>query len=180
MIAGLKVRDIDPKAATIAIHRRGDDPDDPRIAPPRAKTSARAFPCDTTLIHDLEDYVLHVRRNQLGAMRHPFLFVAHRGAASGAPLSVRQIGKIFEALSSVLGFHVHAHLLRHAKNDRCSEMQDTRPNVLVEAWEKGIDDAEAMRKKSRRRGELKAAKGHWELHYLSRRPVVMATCPRQE
>ena len=41
--------------------------------------------------------------------------------------SRRFYGKIFEALSAVLDFDVHAHLLRHTWNDRFSEMQDARP-----------------------------------------------------
>lgn len=137
-IAGVKIRDIDPKASTIAIHCRGDDPDDSRAAPPRAKTAAREVPIEPTLIRDLSNYVLDIRRVEPAAKHHPFLFVAHRGAKPGAPLSTRQIGKIFEVLSETLGFDVHAHLLRYTWNDRFSELQDAQKAPRAEAHEERV------------------------------------------
>jgi integrase len=137
-VAGLKIRDIDPKAATISIHRRGHDPDDPRPNPPRAKTLSRAVPCDPVLIRDLSAYIVDVRRCETRSKSHPFVFVSHRGTGPGAPLSDRQIGKVFEVLSGVLGFDLHAHLLRHTWNDRFSEMQDARPDPKNEAAEERV------------------------------------------
>lgn len=137
-LAGLKVRDIDPKVAIISVHRRGGDPEDARTDPPRAKTGARSVPCDPALVHQLERYILDVRRRETAARKHPFLFVSHWVSAVGAPLSTRQIGKIFETLSGILGLEVHAHLLRHTWNDRFSEIQDARPGPRVEATEERV------------------------------------------
>ncbi|MCB2527402.1 hypothetical protein KQ738_18295, partial [Listeria monocytogenes] len=40
---------------------------------------------------------------------------------AGLPLSLKAINAIFQKLSSVLGFHVHPHILRHKWNEIIDE-----------------------------------------------------------
>ena len=123
-LAGLKIRDIDFRQLTISIHRRPQDPKDPRRQRPHIKTNARTVPMKLELSDILFHYITVWRRAGAGARRHDYLFVAHGGTNPGAPLSPRSIGKIFDSLQRVLGFDLHPHLLRHTWNDRFSDEID--------------------------------------------------------
>ena len=123
-LAGLKLRDIDFRQLTISIHRRPPDPKDPRRQRPHTKSNARKVPMKLELSDILFHYITEWRRAEAGARKHDYLFVAHGGTNSGAPLSPRSIGKIFDSLQPVLGFDLHPHLLRHTWNDRFSDEID--------------------------------------------------------
>ena len=125
-IAGLKIADIDFRKLTIAIHRRPPDPRDPRREKPRTKTNARSVPMRPELADILFDYISVWRRAGPGARMHGYLFVSHGGTRPGAPLSPRSLGKIFDALQRMLGFDLHAHMLRHTWNDRFSAAVDRK------------------------------------------------------
>lgn len=125
-IAGLQIRDIDFRKLTIAIHRRPPDPRDPRREKPRTKTKARLVPMRPELADILFDYISVWRRAEPGARMHGYLFVSHGGTRPGAPLSPRSLGKIFDALQRMLGFDLHAHMLRHTWNDRFSAAVDRK------------------------------------------------------
>ena len=123
-LAGLKIPDIDFRQLTISIHRRPPDSQDPRRDRPRTKTNARLVPIRPALADILFDYISVWRRAEPGARMHGYLLVSHGGTRPGAPLSPRSLGKIFDALQPVLGFHLHPHMLRHTWNDRFSAAID--------------------------------------------------------
>ena len=125
-ITGLKIADIDFRKLTIAIHRRPPDPRDPRREKPRTKTNARSVPIRPELADILFDYISVWRRAEPGARMHGYVFVSHGGTRPGAPLSPRSLGKIFDALQRMLGFDLHAHMLRHTWNDRFSAAVDRK------------------------------------------------------
>ena len=63
----MQVNDIDWQAQTITIHRRPDNPHDPRMHQPRTKTLARKLPLSDNLIERLNRYVRGARRRTKGA-----------------------------------------------------------------------------------------------------------------
>ena len=129
-LLGIQVTDIDWQERTIAIHRRPDDPHDPRMHQPRTKTLARTVPLSDKLIERLHGYVMKARRNTRGSNGHRYLLVAHRkDATEGQPLSISGLNKTFEALRGCdpLLSGLHPHALRHDWNRRFSEAMDGKP-----------------------------------------------------
>lgn len=117
----LKIKDIDFSStpATITIHRRHNDPEDPRRRQPVAKTRARLLEVSDDLAALLRCWILlhrSDRRRYPQARKHPFLAVNR----FGAPLSLRGYERIFAALRKRhSALHALAsHLLRHDWNDR--------------------------------------------------------------
>ncbi|HEV7338580.1 MAG TPA: site-specific integrase [Bosea sp. (in: a-proteobacteria)] len=131
-LLALKARDLrladDP--ATVTIHRRHNDPEDPRKPQPVAKTRARVLELDVELRDTLTDWIVKHRANRNrfpAARKHPFVFVNHRGE----PLSDRGLRKVYERLracspelSGLIG-----HVLRHDWNDRWVEL------AAAEGWD---------------------------------------------
>ena len=123
---GVRVNDIAIRAREITIHRRADDPEDPRAYPPQTKTLARVLPCSDALLLETQAYILNYRRSQGRAREHQFLFVASR---TGRPLSLSAVAKMFRALRECcpcLPPDLSAHLLRHTWNDVFSKKMEDR------------------------------------------------------
>jgi integrase len=123
---GVRIDDIDFRKQEVTIRRRADDPNDPRRRQPNAKTRDRRLPLGPELVQLTEDYVMQHRKNEPGARRSSFLFVADR---TGRPLSISGMTKVYEALrvrhpDLVADFSWH--VLRHTWNDRFSETMDAR------------------------------------------------------
>lgn len=117
-LLALKVQDFDLQANEVVIARRHDDPDDPRLNQPVAKTLDRRLPLSPTLSKAVYEYVLHDRGKLRRAKRHDFLIVTHqRGPQEGLPMSIKGLEKIFA-------------LLRHAE----PKLRDLTPHVLRHTW----------------------------------------------
>lgn len=123
-LLAVKVSDIDFRKREVVIPRRADDPDDPRLFQPRAKTRDRILPLSKELSQLTYDYVMTARRAIHGARRHEFLFVADK---TGAPLSLGALNKSFKTLRTQcpsLPKELSPHVLRHSWNDAFSEAMD--------------------------------------------------------
>ncbi|MCO1962544.1 site-specific integrase, partial [Pseudomonas aeruginosa] len=90
---GVRVSDIVAYRKEVTIHRRADDPDDPRQYQPQTKTRARILPLGETLLSDTQAYILSYRSVLPCSKKHPYLFVASR---TGQPMSQSAIGRLFK------------------------------------------------------------------------------------
>ena len=123
---GVRVSDVAVRTKGITIHRRADDPDDPRAYPPQTKTLARRLICSDALALETQAYILDHRRKQGIARQHLFLFVASR---TGRPMSLSAVGKMFRVLRREcpgLPAGLSAHLLRHTWNDAFSKQAESK------------------------------------------------------
>jgi len=121
-LLGIKVSDLDFKANQVFIARRADDPGDPRISQPNAKTRERVLPLSADLVARTKNYIIQERRKFASARKHEFLFVSN----GGRPLSLRGLNRVFETLSNDRPqiVKVYPHLLRHTANYNFSEIAD--------------------------------------------------------
>ena len=129
-LLGIQVPDIDWQEQRLNIHRRADDPEDPRMLQPRTKTLARGVPLFADLIERIDRYVRGARRQTKGANSHRYLLVVHRkGPHEGEPLSVPGLTKVFAVFRRCdpLLAGVHPHALRHTWNLKFSRALDGRP-----------------------------------------------------
>jgi integrase len=121
-ICKLKISDLrDDTNPRILITRTPSDPSDPRKRAPSAKTRAHASGISRQLMKQIKLYIETERAKYVESERHDFLLVSHKGSTEGQPLSKRSIGTIINGLSSVIGEHIHPHLLRHKWNEIFSE-----------------------------------------------------------
>lgn len=129
-LLGIQVADIDWQEQALSVHRRPDEPDDPRGRQPRTKTLARKLPLFPQLLGALDRYVRGPRRQTKRANAHRYLLVTHhKGKYEGAPLSEQGLAKVFKVLQGcdpVLA-QVHPHALRHDWNLRFSQAMDELP-----------------------------------------------------
>lgn len=121
-LLGVRITDVDFRANEVFIARRADDPNDPRVHQPNAKTTDRLLPISDDLAQRTRKYILEERRRFSKARRHAFLYVAN----GGAPLSLRGLNKIFEVLCIK---HpelpdIFPHLFRHTNNYNFSKLAD--------------------------------------------------------
>ena len=140
-LLGIRIRDISIPDRTIAIHRRPDEPADPRMFQPNTKTLARILPLVTDLTDRLLEYIKGIRNDVNQARRHDILLVAHgHGPNQGKPITTSGLGKIFHTIrkrakSELLNLHPHA--LRHTWNWKFSQAidqlpKDQRPSPALE------------------------------------------------
>ncbi|MGV1904802.1 site-specific integrase [uncultured Agrobacterium sp.] len=126
-LLGIKVADCQlGSKGMITIHRRPDDPADPRREKPATKTKARILALSPRLAEILYEYIVHHRARIPNARRHPFLVVS---TDSGKPMSLSNVNKIMEALRDrVPGLpeKLGPHRLRHTWNDAFSEDMDEK------------------------------------------------------
>jgi integrase len=122
----IKISDLNLRGShgEVTIHRRHDDPEDPRVRQPQVKTLPRILDMNDGCRDALEDWLFE-HRSDLSryskAKRSPYLFVSERGE----PLSIRSAKHIFEILRSRtpgLGATFSAHVLRHDWNERWIEL----------------------------------------------------------
>lgn len=121
---GVRVSDIVVYQKEVTIHRRADDPDDPRRQQPQTKTRARVLPLSDSLLAETQAYILNHRSALPGAKKHSFLFVASR---TGQPLTIAAVGKLFQELRKKcpsLPEGLSAHVLRHTFNDAFSKYME--------------------------------------------------------
>ncbi|MBB4053680.1 integrase [Devosia subaequoris] len=124
-LLGIRVDDLELGSnGTVMVHRRPDDPLDPRTRKPNTKTESRLLALNGRLVELVHEYVLRHRSALPAARRHPFLIV---NSVDGAPLSLSAVNKIFEALRERipdLPDDLSPHVLRHTWNDAFSEHAD--------------------------------------------------------
>lgn len=121
---GVRVSDIVAYRKEVTIHRRADDPDDPRRNQPQAKTRGRVLALSETLLAATQTYILNHRNTLPGARKHPFLFASSR---SGRPLSQAAAGKMFMELRAkcpALPKTLTPHVLRFTWNDAFSKKME--------------------------------------------------------
>jgi integrase len=110
----------------VTVHRRPDDPDDPRKVQPYSKTEARILPLNGRLTDLLYEWIVYHRPKIAGARRHPFLIV---DCDQGRPLSLSSVNKLMAALRkrvSGLPENLSPHVLRHSWNDAFSDAMDRK------------------------------------------------------
>jgi hypothetical protein len=84
-LLGIKIEDLElGSKGTLTIHRRPDDPDDPRQDKPATKTAARVLQLSGRLAQIIHEWVLHHRSKIPGAQQSPFLIVSSK---NGNPMS---------------------------------------------------------------------------------------------
>lgn len=123
-VLGVRVSDIVVYRKEVTIHRRADDPDDPRRYQPQTKTRARVLPVGDTLLAETQAYILNHRSAFPQAKKHAFLFVASR---TGKPMTLATVGKLFKELRErcpSLPEGLSGHVLRHTWNDAFSKKMD--------------------------------------------------------
>lgn len=121
---GVRVSDIVTYRKEVTIHRRADDPDDPRRYQPQTKTRARVLPVSATLLAETQAYILNHRSALPQAKKHGFLFVASR---TGQPMTLATVGKVFKEVRErcpSLPESLSGHVLRHTWNDAFSKKMD--------------------------------------------------------
>ncbi|OWY27786.1 tyrosine-type recombinase/integrase [Herbaspirillum robiniae] len=121
-LLGVRITDVDFRANEAFIARRADDPSDPRVQQPNAKTAARLLAISDDLARLTRQYILEARHRFPKARKHGFLFVAN----GGAPLSLRGLNKIFDVLCRRHPEFpdVYPHLFRHTYNYNFSSIAD--------------------------------------------------------
>ena len=125
-LLGLRLSDINFQSNEVLVARRPDDPVDPRVKEPNAKTRDRLLHLSDELAELTREYVMTDRKSLPGARRHPFLIVAIR---TGHPLTKVAVNKLFvELRSKVTGLpeQLSPHVLRHTWNDQFSELMDEK------------------------------------------------------
>lgn len=123
-LLGIYVSDCNLGGRTIVVHRRPDNPEDPRTVQPSSKTNARELPVGGRLAELLYEWIVHYRPKIAGARKHPFLIV---DSNEGRPLSLSSVNKLIAALRNrVPGLpeRLSAHVLRHCWNDAFSDAMD--------------------------------------------------------
>lgn len=126
------------------VHRRPDDPEDPRHEQPLIKTAARSLPVGQQLYRAIEDWLVYHRSDRArypGAKKVPYVFVAE----NGRPLALRSVYDLFVRIRAKfpeLPVNLSPHILRHDANDRFSELCDeVQRKEKLRATEKHIADA---------------------------------------
>lgn len=145
-LLGVRISDINFRVGEVTIHRRPDNPEDPRKMPPQVKTLARKLAIRAELLDLTREYILVWRAQIPGAKKHDYLFVS---TENGSPLSLSSATKVFEKLrAKVPGLprNLSAHKVRHRWNDRFSELMDK--NKVDPEREKKIRSAQMGWKES--------------------------------
>jgi integrase len=111
----LRADDIDTNQCTVAVHRRPDDPDDPRVDEPNAKTADRIIPISHEVADRLDAYLLGCGQNSALISGSPFAFLSAGNNSFGRPISSTIVEEAVRQLGEHLGVErLHPHALRSA------------------------------------------------------------------
>lgn len=144
---------------TVRIIVRFDERRDPRRVEPRAKTQGRDLSLGPDLAAALREWVTVHRPTYPGAKKTPYCFIAR----NGAPLSLQAVGDMFRLLRERVGGlpkNFTSHILRHAANDRLSdvaeemgwsEAEEKRNRNYNFGWSKTSNQGDAYRTRGTRR-----------------------------
>ncbi|PSJ59875.1 hypothetical protein C7I85_16200 [Mesorhizobium soli] len=160
-LLGIKVADCElGSRGQITIHRRPDDPEDPRPEKPATKTKARDLALSPRLAEILHEYIVHHRARIPNARRHPFLIVS---TDSGKPMSLSNVNKIMEALRDRvpdMPEELGPHRLRHTWNEAFSDDMDAKKvsaedevkwRTRLQGWRSEMSAQAYLRRTVRRR-----------------------------
>lgn len=132
-LLALRISDIgtDTDNPTLAVVRRHDSKDDPRLKEPTAKTLGRAVSITKELRNLLSTYIKTNRADTKVAKTHPFIFVSHKDKEghyqSGQPIIQQTINDIFNSIKGVNPerfWAITPHSYRHYFNDQLSDTID--------------------------------------------------------
>jgi integrase len=111
----LKVDDIDTGLAIVTVERRHNDPDDPRLYEPNAKTFDRKIPMSDGLCDALEDYLMGAGGEVADHSGSPFFFLSHSPRNLGEPISAKTVARAIKDLGEHLSVpDLTPHHLRHS------------------------------------------------------------------
>ncbi len=111
----LRADDIDLNQCTLMVARRPDDPDDPRINEPNAKTSDRIIPLRHLVAERLESYILGPGSEVAESGGSPFLFLSDGNRSRGRPVGRGVVVDAVRDVGAHLGIpNLHPHALRSA------------------------------------------------------------------
>lgn len=111
----LRADDIDTNQCTVAVHRRPDDPDDPRVDEPNAKTADRIIPISHEVADRLDAYLLGCGQDGALMSGSPFAFLSAGNNSFGCPISSWVVEAVVRQLGEHLGVQrLHPHALRSA------------------------------------------------------------------
>lgn len=111
----LRADDIDTNQCTVAVHRRPDDPDDPRVDEPNAKTADRIIPISHEVADRLDAYLLGYGQEGALMSGSPFAFLSAGNNSLGRPISTTVVEEAVRQLGEHLGVQrLHPHALRSA------------------------------------------------------------------
>ncbi|MBY3755530.1 tyrosine-type recombinase/integrase [Azospirillum formosense] len=111
---------------SLHVHRRADDPDDPRPDEPLVKTAGRLLPVGQNLRQAVETWLIRHRADRTrypGAKKTPYVFVAE----NGRPMALRTVNDLFIRIRDrfpEFPRNLSPHMLRHDWNDRFSDLCD--------------------------------------------------------
>lgn len=178
-VSKLKISDcqFEGSGDQIRVTRTPNDPSDKRIVKPAQKTNTHSSAVDPEIMKELNGYIEHQRSRFTASEQHEFVFIAETDSkgTAGDPLSTKGINYIFEVLTEALGFHVHAHLVRHKWNELFSEatkdMSDaqrdklrkyamgwSRTTQMVDLYNAFINSVEVREIQRERQAEITSAK----------------------
>lgn len=110
----LKPCDVDLAACELRVVRRHDDPEDPRIEEPNAKTFDRIIPFGSAVARVLEDYMLGHGSDAAEIQGSPFIFLSHDNRTHGSPISAKTAQRVIKELGEYLKIDgLTPHHLRH-------------------------------------------------------------------
>jgi len=118
---------------SLHIHRRADDPDDPRPDEPLVKTADRLLPIAQNLRQAIETWLIRHRADRKrypGAKKTPYVFVAE----NGRPMALRTVNDLFIRIRDrfpEFPRNLSPHMLRHDWNDRFSDLCDAERQVQM-------------------------------------------------
>jgi integrase len=122
-LLGIQIKDINFRTNVIGIYRKADNPEDPRLNQPNAKTLDRELPMSDRLAKGIQEYIVQHGRGSKNASRHDFLFTAK----GGRPLSLRACNEVFLEMRQRLPWlpdSFSPHIFRHTSNENLSNHFD--------------------------------------------------------
>jgi integrase len=127
----------------VYVHRRPDDPDDPRPDEPLVKTASRVLFVGPKLRGILETWLIKHRSDRArypGAKKTPFVFVSE----NGRPMALRTVYDLFVRIRETFPEFPRdfsPHTLRHDWNDRFSALCDEERRAEAE---RGVPNDERL------------------------------------
>lgn len=110
----LKPGDIDLAACELRVERRHDDPEDPRVDEPNAKTHDRIIPFGPAVAKTLEEYMLGSGSDAAEKQGSAFIFLSHDNRTFGSPISTKAVQRAVADLGRHLKIGgLTPHHLRH-------------------------------------------------------------------
>jgi integrase len=130
-VLGLYVEDIDYLVGIAKVKRRHDNPLDPRLRQPVAKTLARNIPISKALAKRLRNYVMEVRSKVPNANKWPFLFVTHKkGKYQGQPISDSTFKNRILAKATESNMELFEEICRHGFRHNFNKLLSEK----IDAW----------------------------------------------